>query len=87
MSSKLMIPTQRVFHGWFVVAAAFAVCFMGFGSAYPSAPSSPRCRRISPPRAVLSPWSSIGRVSLLRPRDHQRSAGRPVGLSPSPLPA
>jgi MFS transporter, OFA family, oxalate/formate antiporter len=34
MSSKLMIPTQRVFHGWFVVAAAFAVCFMGFGSAY-----------------------------------------------------
>ena len=34
MSSKLTIPTQRVFCGWFVVAAAFAVCFMGFGSAY-----------------------------------------------------
>lgn len=24
----------RIFHGWFVVAAAFAVTFLGFGSAY-----------------------------------------------------
>ena len=34
MRGKLIIPTQRVFYGWFVVAAAFAVCFVGFGSAY-----------------------------------------------------
>ena len=25
---------RRVFYGWFVVAAAFAVTFVGFGSAY-----------------------------------------------------
>src|SRR5690349_16768209 len=25
---------SRPFYGWFVVAAAFAVCFAGFGSAY-----------------------------------------------------
>src|SRR5271170_7150193 len=30
------MPTSqpRVFYGWFVVAAAFAVTFVGFGSAY-----------------------------------------------------
>ncbi len=28
------MPPGRVFHGWFVVAAAFAVTFVGFGSAY-----------------------------------------------------
>ena len=26
--------SPRVFYGWFVVAAAFAVTFLGFGSAY-----------------------------------------------------
>src|ERR1700694_835403 len=26
--------SSRVFYGWFVVAAAFAVTFVGFGSAY-----------------------------------------------------
>ncbi len=24
----------RIFHGWWVVAAAFAITFLGFGSAY-----------------------------------------------------
>ncbi|OIR09807.1 putative MFS-type transporter YhjX [mine drainage metagenome] len=28
------LPTPRIFYGWFVVAAAFAVGFVGFGSAY-----------------------------------------------------
>src|ERR1700716_4652448 len=29
------VPTNpRIFHGWFVVAASFAVTFVGFGSAY-----------------------------------------------------
>lgn len=27
-------PASGVFYGWFVVAAAFGVCFVGFGSAY-----------------------------------------------------
>jgi MFS transporter, OFA family, oxalate/formate antiporter len=27
-------PTPRIFHGWWVVAAAFAITFLGFGSAY-----------------------------------------------------
>ena len=27
-------PPPRIFYGWFVVAAAFAVSFVGFGSAY-----------------------------------------------------
>src|SRR3979490_2133702 len=34
MSRDVAVPTPRVFHGWFVVAAAFAVTFVGFGSAY-----------------------------------------------------
>ena len=29
-----VLPVQRVFHGWFVVAGGFAVTFIGFGSAY-----------------------------------------------------
>src|SRR5438093_13022106 len=27
-------PQPRIFYGWFVVAAAFTVMFLGFGSAY-----------------------------------------------------
>ena len=34
MSSHPALPTPRIFYGWFVVAAAFAVTFAGFGSAY-----------------------------------------------------
>lgn len=34
MSSTSALPRPRVFYGWFVVAAAFAVTFVGFGSAY-----------------------------------------------------
>lgn len=34
MSSTSALPKPRVFYGWFVVAAAFAVTFVGFGSAY-----------------------------------------------------
>jgi len=34
MSSNSISFTPRIFHGWFVVAAAFAVTFVGFGSAY-----------------------------------------------------
>jgi MFS family permease len=34
MSSKAALPNSRMFHGWFVVAAAFAVTFFGFGCAY-----------------------------------------------------
>ena len=29
-----MSTAPRVFHGWIVVAAAFAITFVGFGSAY-----------------------------------------------------
>jgi len=34
MSTHPAPPPARIFHGWFVVAAAFAVTFVGFGSAY-----------------------------------------------------
>jgi MFS family permease len=34
LSVQSTLPTPRIFHGWFVVAAAFAVTFVGFGSAY-----------------------------------------------------
>src|ERR1700687_311785 len=34
MSSNAALSNPRIFYGWFVVAAAFAVTFVGFGSAY-----------------------------------------------------
>jgi MFS family permease len=34
MASSPALPHPRLFYGWFVVAAAFAVTFVGFGSAY-----------------------------------------------------
>jgi OFA family oxalate/formate antiporter-like MFS transporter len=34
VSSHSATPNHRIFYGWFVVAAAFAVTFVGFGSAY-----------------------------------------------------
>jgi MFS family permease len=34
MSSENASPLPRIFYGWFVVAAAFAVTFVGFGCAY-----------------------------------------------------
>jgi MFS family permease len=34
MSSEATLPKPRIFYGWFVVLAAFAVTFVGFGCAY-----------------------------------------------------
>src|SRR5580658_8255748 len=34
MSSNSVLSSPRLFHGWLVVAGAFAVTFVGFGSAY-----------------------------------------------------
>src|ERR1700692_497790 len=34
MNAPAATPGPRIFHGWFVVAGAFAVTFVGFGSAY-----------------------------------------------------
>jgi len=34
MSSDAVRRRPRIFYGWFVVAATFAVTFLGFGSAY-----------------------------------------------------
>ena len=34
MHREAMLHPARVFYGWFVVAAAFAITFIGFGSAY-----------------------------------------------------
>jgi OFA family oxalate/formate antiporter-like MFS transporter len=34
MSSRAVVANTRIFHGWFVVAGAFAVTFVGFGCAY-----------------------------------------------------
>src|SRR5256714_10120814 len=34
MNRDAALSNSRIFRGWFVVAAAFAVTFVGFGSAY-----------------------------------------------------
>src|ERR1700692_412035 len=34
MNSESAMRNPRIFHGWLVVAVAFAVTFVGFGSAY-----------------------------------------------------
>src|SRR6266436_9324450 len=34
MSRETTLPSPRIFYGWLVVAAAFAVTFVGFGCAY-----------------------------------------------------
>jgi MFS transporter, OFA family, oxalate/formate antiporter len=34
MSRATAVPNSRIFYGWFVVAAAFGVTFVGFGCAY-----------------------------------------------------
>ena len=34
MNGQAKLSQPRAFYGWFVVAAAFAVTFVGFGSAY-----------------------------------------------------
>src|SRR5476649_1086405 len=34
MNHKAALPHPQIFRGWVVVAAAFAVTFVGFGSAY-----------------------------------------------------
>jgi MFS family permease len=34
MPAQAILSNPRIFYGWFVVAAAFAVTFIGFGSAY-----------------------------------------------------
>ncbi len=34
MTAQAILPNPRIFYGWFVVASAFAVTFIGFGSAY-----------------------------------------------------
>ena len=34
MNGQTASPERRVFYGWWVVAAAFAITFIGFGSAY-----------------------------------------------------
>ena len=34
MSAQSTLPNPRIFYGWFVVSAAFAVTFVGFGCAY-----------------------------------------------------
>ncbi|MEO6780841.1 MAG: MFS transporter, partial [Bradyrhizobium sp.] len=34
MNAQALLPNPRIFYGWFVVASAFAVTFIGFGSAY-----------------------------------------------------
>src|SRR3954453_12274180 len=34
MSGTTALPNRQIFYGWFVVADAFAVAFVGFGRAY-----------------------------------------------------
>jgi hypothetical protein len=47
-----------VFYGWFVVAGAFVVTFVGFGSAYTFSAFIESLQRISLRRAARLRWSS-----------------------------
>ena len=73
----------RIFYGWFVVAAAFAVTFVGFGSAYTFsafvdclAEGFRSLARLGFARLLAR------RLSVLRARGRERSACRPLGLPP-----
>ena len=88
MSSATAAPNPRIFHGWFVVAAAFGVTFVGFGCAYTfSAFVEPLQRDFGASRGSVSlvsrsPASSIS-VS------GSSAARSPIGSAPaaSPSPA
>ena len=83
MKQTPTLPHPGIFHGWFVVAAAFAVTFVGFGSAYTFSAFveslQQRFRRLA--RLGLA-GVLAGRLSLFRPRHRQRPARRPLGLAP-----
>ena len=80
MNPKAALPHPRIFYGWFVVLAAFAVTFVGFGCAYTfsafvevAAAGFRRLARLGVAGVLAR------RVSLFRPRHRQRSARRPCG--------
>ena len=59
MAGETALSNPRVFYGWLVVAGAFTVTFVGFGSAYtPSAPSSNPSSATSAARAARCRWCS-----------------------------
>ena len=58
MNSQATSSNPRIFYGWFVVAAAFAVTFVGFGSAYTFSAFVEPCSGISAPRAARCRWCS-----------------------------
>src|SRR3981081_1202593 len=55
MSREATLPSPRIFYGWFVVSAAFAVTFVGFGVSYSfSAFAEPRQRDFGASRGSVS---------------------------------
>src|SRR5260370_7586938 len=55
MSREATLPSPRIFYGWLVVAAAFAVTFVGFGCAYTfSAFAEPLQRNFGASRGSVS---------------------------------
>src|SRR6202790_5905246 len=62
MNAPATNPHPRIFHGWFVVAGAFAVTFVGFGSAYTfSAFVEPLQREFGASRGSVSLVFSLAR--------------------------
>ena len=83
MSRQATLSTPGIFHGWFVVAAAFAVTLVGFGCAYTFsaflALAAAGLRRLA--RLGLA-GVFARRLPLFRPRHRQRPARRPLWLAP-----
>ena len=73
------LSSPRIFYGWIVVAAAFAVMFTGFGCVYTfSAFVDSLQRDFAASRGSVSLVFLARRFSLFRLRDHQQPAA-PIG--------
>ena len=71
-----------LFYGWFVVAAAFGVTFVGFGGAYSFSAFFESLQQEFRGLARLGVARIFaGGISLLRLGVRQRAARRPMGLS------
>ena len=82
MSRKAASANSRIFYGWFVVIAAFAVTFVGFGCAYRFSAFVEPLQRNSGPRAARYRWYFRRRISLFRARGREWSPRRSLWLPP-----
>src|ERR1700686_5128512 len=80
MGSEAASRNFRIFYGWFVVAAAFAVTFVGFGCAYTFSAFVESLQLDFGASRFGVAGVLACRLSLLRPRNHQWPARRPLWL-------